>query len=268
MTGFRRGLSEAGYVEGRNIAFALRWTEGRRDRLPELAADLVDANASVIVAGPDTAAALAARAATAKTPIVFATEDDPVRFGIVASLERPGGNATGVYMVNPGIDFLQPLVPDNRLVFSMEIFDTSSLDWKTQPEAAFAKMLDPAQFNNPPVVLSTKSVRAMAIHAPPFLDSRRRDQLVRLAAQRGIPTQYDWRAFAEAGGLISYGISIDDVYAQMGRYAGRMLKGGNPGEMPVLKPGKFELVINLKTARALGMEVPQSLLARADQVIE
>jgi len=272
MTGFRQGLSEAGYVEGQNAAFTFRWTEGQSDRLPELAADLAAAAVSVIVTSADTATALAARAAAPSIPVVFMTQADPVRFGLVASLDQPGGNATGMYLTKSVVDvstrtqLWRLLVPDTKVYHRIEILDADSVAAKTDPEAAFAFNLDSARRNNPHVIIPP--VRAIMIDCGPFLDQSRRNQLVSLAARHGIPTMYDWRVFAEEGGLISYGISIADSYAQIGRTTGEILKGRSPGDIPVLKPTKFETVVNLKTAAQLGLAVPPELRARADKVID
>jgi putative ABC transport system substrate-binding protein len=275
MTGFRQGLSEAGFVEGRNVALAYRWTDGKREFLPELAADLARSGAALIVASADTATALAALAAP-HIPVVFLTEDDPVRFGLVASLDRPGGRATGLYLANLRFDasfgsaqgeLRRLLVPDNRgVITTFEIFDTSSVAMKTDPEAAFASILDPARYSNPRVIVPLP--RVIAISCGPFLDKQRRNQLVSLASSHRIPAFYYWRVFAEEGGLISYGPRLEDMYARMGRYAGDILNGRNPAEMPVLKPTKFEAVLNRRTAAELGLNVPAELLTRVDKVIE
>jgi putative ABC transport system substrate-binding protein len=272
MAGFRRGLGQAGYAEGENVAFTFRWSEGRSDRLPELAADLASANVSVIVSSADTLTALAARAAAPNIPVVFMTQADPVRFGLVATLDQPGGNATGMYLTKTVVDVANRtelwrlLVPDAKVYHRIEIFDTDSVAAKTDPQAAFAFNFDPARRSNPHVVIPP--AKAIIIDCGPFLDQRRRHELVSLAASHGVPTMYDWRVFAEEGGLISYGIDIANSYAQIGRTTGEILKGRSPAELPVQKPGKFETVINLKTATALGLAVPPELRARADTVIE
>lgn len=275
MTGFRQGLSEAGFAEGPNVAFAFRWTEGKKDLLPELAADLARSGVALIVASADTATALAARAAAPRVPVVFLTEDDPVRFGLVASLDRPGGRTTGMYLTKLGFDasavsaqreLWRLLVPGTQTFLRIEIFDASSTAGKTDPEAAFAFNLNFARRNNPRVI--NPPVRAITIDCGPFLDRQRRNQLVSLAARHRIPTLYYWRVFAEEGGLISHGFSLTDMYARMGRYAGDVLSGRNPAEMPVLKPSKFEAVLNRRTAIELGLNVPDELLARVDKVIE
>lgn len=305
LSGFRRGLGEAGYVDGENVAFAYRWTEGHRNHLPELAADLAQSNVAVIVASGDTPAALAAKAATSKIPILFAIEDDPVRFGLAASLDKPGGNATGMYLDDPTFGalsttrnmMLRQLVPNlGPMFWTIQIFDAHSYPELTDPEAALANKLGTIRTNTGPVPPDIKSllqtdpaaalkklyermgpattpstvsmVRSLEIISGPFLDSSRQKQAVALAARHGIPTLYHWRAFVEAGGLMSYGLDIDEVYAQMGRYAGEILKGNNPAEMPIVKPTKSETVINLRAAADLGLNIPPALLARADKVIQ
>jgi putative ABC transport system substrate-binding protein len=272
MTGFRRGLSEAHYAEGQNVAFTYRWSEGRRDLLPDLAADLVRNGVAMIVASADTATALAARA-PAKTPVVFVTEDDPVRFGLVAAIDRPGGRATGMYLrksqVNNSLrgELWQLLLPDNKSGFNrIQIFDSSSVAINTDPEVAFAFNLDPVRRNNPRIIMPP--LRSIMIECSPFLDKRRRDQLIALPAQHRLPTIYEWAVFPAEGGLLSYGIDIEDVYAQVGRYAGDILDGRDPAEMPVLKPGKFQSALNLRTAAELGLNVSNELRARLDKVIE
>jgi putative ABC transport system substrate-binding protein len=305
LSGFRRGLSEAGYAEGRNVSFAYKWTEGRRDRLPELAADLARANVAVIIASGDTAAAMSARAATAEIPIVFAIEDDPVRFGLAASLDRPGGNATGIYLDTPAEvattrrDLLRQINPKiGASLWMLGIVDASADPSRTDPEAALTGLLDGVRVrtgttdpnilrllrSNPEAALkqtyeqlgkpddndrvTPAMMRALEIKTGPFLDGRRRQQAIALAARHAIPTLYHWRAFVEAGGLISYGFDIEDVYARMGREAGEILKGGNTAEMPVRKPTKLETVINLRTAAELGLNLSPDLLARVDTVIQ
>jgi putative ABC transport system substrate-binding protein len=275
-TGFRQGLTQAGFVEGQNVALVFRWTDGKLDLLPELAADLVRNGVALIVASADSPTALAAMAAAPHIPVVFLTEDDPVRFGLVSSLEQPGGRATGLYLrpFDPSFvpaqrekELRQLLVPESRGgSFGIQIFDTSSIAMKADPEAAFAFSLDPANFNNPRVIIARP--RLLQIECGPFLDKRRRSQLVSLASRYRIPAFYYWRVFAEEGGLISYGPSLEDMYVRMGRYAGDILNGGNPAEMPVLKPEKFEATLNHRTAAELSLNLPAELLARLDKVIE
>jgi putative ABC transport system substrate-binding protein len=307
MAGFRQGLSETGYVEGQNVDFIYRWTGGRRDSLPELAANLAAADVAVIVASGDTTAALAAQAATAKTPIVFAIEDDPVKFGLAASLDRPGGNATGMVLAATSgalgttrQELLRQLVPNaGSPFFELTILDASSDPSRTEPGTALASLLDGVRIKTAaPLSADMKSLlrtdpeaafkqlsrqtgtpgpddrvtpdrmRSLEINSGPFLDSKRLHQTIALAAHLGIPTLYHWRVAAEAGGLISHGFDIQAVYGQLGRYAGEILKGENPADKPIMKPAKLETVINLRTAAELGLTVPPALLARADKVIQ
>jgi putative ABC transport system substrate-binding protein len=306
MTGFRRGLSEAGYVEGQNVTFVYRWTEGRRDSLPDLAGGLARANVSLIVSSGDTAAALAARAATSKIPVLFAIEDDPVKFGFAESLDKPGGNATGMYFVDPSgalgttrQELLRQLVPNIGSVFYvLQILDASSDTRRTEPATALKSLLDGVRTRSVPLSADIKQLlrtdpekalkqlqqqvgtpddsdridpdrmHSLEVNSGPFLDARRRSQTIALAARYGIPTLYHWRGFVEAGGLISHGFEIEDAYVQLGRYAGRILNGANPAEMPIMKPTKRETAINLRTAAELGLSVPPAMLARVDEVIQ
>lgn len=271
---FRRALSDAGYVEGQNVTFTYRWSEGRRERLPALAADLTRAKVSAIVASGHTAAAMAARAATSDIPIVFLTIDDPVRFGLVSSLERPSGNATGMYVVKPTDDhevrrkLLQYFVPKARIFFQLNILDASSLAWERDPEAAIANMFDGTRQFHANSSLSIPVARSLKITSGPFLDGMRRDQLVSMIARRRVPAIYDWRDFAEAGGLMSHGASLAGLYTQMGGYVVRILRGESPADMPILKPTKFETIVNLKTAADLGFVAPPELIDRADEIIQ
>jgi ABC-type uncharacterized transport system substrate-binding protein len=306
MAGFRRGLSEAGYAEGQNVTFVYRWTEGRRDSLPDLAGGLARANVSLIVSSGDTAAALAARAGTSKIPVLFAIDDDPVKFGLAESLDKPGGNATGMYFVySPGAlgttgqELLRQLVPTiGSNSYVLRILDASSDTWRTEPAAALKNLLDGVRTRNVTLSAEMKQLLrtdpekalkqlqqqvgtlddsdrvtpdrmgSLAINSGPFLDGRRRSQAIALAARYAIPTLYNWRDFVEAGGLISQGFDLEDAYVQLGRYAGRILKGAKPADMPVMKPAKVETAINLRTAAELGLSVPPALLARFDKVIQ
>ena len=306
LSGFRRALTEAGYVEGQNVTFAYRWTEGHRDRLPALAAELARMRVDVIVASGDTAAALAAHAATSRIPIIFAIEDDPVRFGLAASLDRPGGNATGIYLETSAElsstrqQILRQLAPGAMPVFFLlQLVDASSDASRTEPEVALTSLLagvrvrtggritdDTKQLlrTDPETGLkqlqqevgtpddkdrvTPDTMRSLEIVSGPFLDRSRRLQMVALAASHQIPALYHWRAFVEAGGLISHGFNIEEVYRELGRYAANILHGQNPADLPVQKPAKFETIINLRTAAALDLNVSPALLARADKVIQ
>jgi putative ABC transport system substrate-binding protein len=276
---FQRGLADAGYVEGQNVAIEYRWAEGRYDRLPELATDLVRRRVSVIAA-PSTAAALAAKAATATIPIVFGVGGDPVKLGLVASLNRPGGNATGFNfftneLATKRMQLLRELVPAAKRVALLTnptdpaneslLRDVETAATGQQIlvfEAATSREIDTA-FDG----LVHEKVDALFVGGGAFLITRR-VQFAVLAARYAVPAAYSQRAFVEAGGLMSYGTNLADTFRQVGAYAGSILKGAKPADLPVMQAIKFELVINLNTARALRFEVPPTLLARADEVIE
>jgi ABC-type uncharacterized transport system substrate-binding protein len=281
LSAFRKGLSETGYAEGRNVAIEFRWAEGRSERLPELAADLVRRRVALIVTGDGTQAALAAKAATATIPIIFMTGVDPVETGLVASLNRPGGNATGITHMNallepkrlallhelvPRAVRFAALVPNTPLTGSTIVTDlqaaASVIGGRIEVLAATTRGEIDAAFAS----LEQKRADALMVSAGTLID--RRVQILTLATRYGLPTIYPWRADAVAGGLMSYGIVITDQFRQMGIYTGRLLKGEKPADLPVMRPTRFEFVINLQTARALGIEVPPSLLSIADEVIE
>jgi putative ABC transport system substrate-binding protein len=280
---FRKGLSETGYVEGRNVTIEFRWAGGREDRMPELVADLIQRRVAVIAAPASTAGALAAKAATSSIPIVFGTGSDPVALGLVASLNRPGGNATGVKtlnveltakrlgvlrelapqatrfvaLVNPNTVMTDAIVKDVHasvptLGFPVEILYAGNSD--RDIEAAFTN-------------LSQKPGAALLVTINSFFFNRRA-LIVALATRHALPTVYYSREFAEVGGLISYGTNFDNIYELIGIYTGRILKGEKPADLPVVQPTKFEMVINLSTAKALAIDVPPTLLALADEVIE
>jgi putative ABC transport system substrate-binding protein len=280
MAAFRQGLFQAGYVDGQNVAFEYRWAEGRYDRLPELAADLVRRPLSVIVTPGTTAAAQAAKAATATIPIVFGVGGDPVQLGLVASLNRPGGNATGVNffttdLVAKRMELFRELVPGAKRVAVLvnptdHSNDSALRDVETAAigqqvltfEAASGREIDAAFAG-----LAREKVDALFVSGGTFF-STRRVQLAVLAARYAVPASYSQRNFVEAGGLMSYGTPLADVWRQVGLYTARILKGAKPADLPVMQPTKFELAINLNTARALRFDVPPMLLARADEVIE
>jgi len=279
---FRQGLDEAGYTEGRNIAIEYRGAENQLDRLPALAADLVRREVSLLAAGGSPLAALAAKSATDKIPIVFVNAADPVRIGLVASLGRPGGNVTGVTQLSSALEakrlgLLRELVPSATSIAMLVNPARPDADAQSAQAKEAARALGlslhivnasserdlNAAFQN---VVQLRAGGLLA--APDALFSDHRAQIVALAMQHSLPAIYELRDFAVAGGLISYGTSISDVFRQAGILAGRILKGEKPGDLPVMQPTKFDLVINLKTAKALGLTIPPGVLAIADEVIE
>jgi putative ABC transport system substrate-binding protein len=276
----RRGLAEAGYVEGQSLAIEYRWADGQYDRLPELAADLVRRRVGLIIATP-TPAALAAKGATTTIPIVFAGTDDPVRLGLVASVARPGGNATGVYFFLSDLSakhlgLLRELVPAARRIGLLINPDNANADAVRRDVAAAAgaevtlevvQARDSREIDTAFATLVRNKAEALVVAADPYFFSRRL-QLATLATRHALPAVYNVREYAEAGGLMTYGTSLNEVHRQVGIYTARVLKGTRPADLPVVQSIRFELVLNLPTARALGLEVPASLIARADEVID
>jgi putative ABC transport system substrate-binding protein len=278
---FRQGLSETGFVEGQNLTIEYRWAEGSYDRLPALAADLVGRQVDVIAAGGDTGV-LAAKSATSMIPIVFFSGEDPAERSLVASLARPGGNVTGVTFMTAELmpkrlELLSELVPQARLIALLLNANNQGAERITRDvqEAARAKGVQlqilkastESEIDAAFASLVQLHAGGLVVSPDAFFGSRR-DQLVALASRHAVPTIYEWREFVAAGGLISYGSSLTDTWRQVVIYAGKILKGAMPADLPVQRPTIFELVINLKTAKALGLTVPPLLLATADEVIE
>lgn len=279
---FRQGLAQAGFVVGQNMAIEYRWAEGQYDRLPALAAELVNLKVAAILAAGGPPSALAAKKATTTIPVIFSAADDPVGLGLVASLSRPGGNVTGMSLFNATLvakrlALLHELVPSARVIayltnpanpgvilevkaaqeaaktfgLELQVIDAST---DQEIEAAFARLIQ-------------QRIGAVVVAGEPFLDSRRA-AIVELAAKYAVPASYSWRENVAIGGLLSYGTTISESYRSAGVYCGRVLKGERPADLPVMQPTKFEMTINLKTARTLGINVPPALLTAADEIIE
>ena len=282
LTGFRSGLNQAGFVEGSNIAIEYRWAEGHYDRLPALAADLANRRVTVIFATGGNTPALAAKAATMAIPIVFETGGDPVKAGIVASLNRPGGNVTGVSWTASALSakrlgILHELVPKASVIgllvnpdypeVNLQVHDlqdaAAAIGVQTDVEMANTEGSVDTAF----AVFVRKGIAAVFVANDPFLAGRRA-QIIALSERHAMPTIYPLREDVAAGGLISYGTSLPDQFRQCGIYVGQILKGTKPADLPVTQPTSFYLIINLKTAKALGLAIPPTLLATADEVIE
>jgi putative tryptophan/tyrosine transport system substrate-binding protein len=283
LAGFRQGLNEVGYTEGQNVAIEFRWGKFQYDRLPGLATDLVRRQVAVIVATGGSVSAIAAKSVTSTIPIVFTSGGDPVQLGLVASLNRPGGNVTGVTLFTSTLaakrlELLHELVPAAKVI-AMLVNPTnpnSELDTRAVQAAAPAigvqivvlKASNGAEIGKAFDALSQYKVDAVLVGADPLFDNSGRDQLIVLTARHAVPAIYDWRDVAVAGGLVSYGSNLAEGYRLVGIYAGRILKGERPANLPVQQPSKFEFVINLKTAKALGLTIPNQMQLLADEVIE
>jgi putative tryptophan/tyrosine transport system substrate-binding protein len=276
---FHQGLSETGYVEGQTVAIEYRWAEGHADRLPALAADLVGRKVDVIAALGGRSPALVAKSATSTIPIVFSV-GDPVERGLVASLARPGGNLTGVSSLDltpkrvemlselvPGAKMIAVLVNPNNAIAGRMVQDVQEAARTRGLQLGILKASTESEIDAAFATLVELNADALVLPSDAYFNSRR-EQLVALASRYSVPAIYDWREYAAAGGLISYGPSLTAAYRLVGVYTGKILKGAKPADLPVQQPTTFELVVNLKTAKALGLTVPPSILARADEVIE
>jgi putative tryptophan/tyrosine transport system substrate-binding protein len=279
---FNRGLAENGYLEGQTVRIEYRWANGQYARLPALATELASQRVAVLVATGGEPAAMAAKAASSSIPIVFAIGGDPVKLGLVASYNRPGGNATGINILTnelagKRLGLLYELTPKVTSIGflinpTMPIAETPLSDTQEAAHAIGVRLHVFRASTDSEIDLAFENVAkdhisALAVAADPFYNTRR-EKLVALAARHGVPALFQSREYPEAGGLMSYGINLADVYRQVGEYVGRILKGDKPANLPVAQPTKFELVINLKTAKTLGLEIPPTLLSRADEVIE
>jgi putative ABC transport system substrate-binding protein len=279
---FRQGLAENGFVEGQNVAVEYRWALGQYDRMTALAADLARRPLAVFAAVGGEPAVLAAKAATSTIPIVFVIGSDPVKLGLVASYNQPGGNATGINILTNALEpkrlgLLRELVPQAATIGVLlnPTFPAAASQLGDMQEAARTIGLQlhvlwastDREIDTAFESVAQLRIRALAVAADPFFNTSR-DKLVALPTRHAVPAMYQLREYAVAGGLMSYGIDLPDVYRQSGAYAGRILKGAKPADLPVMQPTKFELVINLKAAKALGLTVPDRLLALADEVIQ
>jgi putative ABC transport system substrate-binding protein len=279
---FRRGLKEGGFVEGENAAIEFRWARGDYSRLPMLAADLVSRQVAVIVAAGGEPSGLAAKAATATIPIVFGIGDDPVALGLVESFSRPGSNATGVTLLTnlmepkrlgllrelaPGVPLIGVLLNPKFAPASRQLRQVEEAARSIDQRIVVANAGTDEELETAFAALTSERVGALLVTADPYFDTRR-EQIVTFAARQRLPAIYQFREYVMAGGLLSYGVSITDAYRNYGVYTARILKGAKPADLPVLQPTKFETVINLKTAKALGIKISDNLLSLADEVIE
>jgi putative tryptophan/tyrosine transport system substrate-binding protein len=281
LAAFRLGLAEGGYIEGQNVAIEYRWGRGQYDQIPAMADELVRLPANLIIAGADQAA-LPAKAATSSVPIVFVVGTDPIKLGLVASFNEPGGNATGVNIVTNDLQakrlgLLHELVPHTKIIGFLLNPTTPVYESQLEQVQTAAKTLslgvhvlragNSPEINDAFEAVKRDNIAAVLVGADPFFDTRR-NEIIALASRYAVPMMYQFRQFTAAGGLMSYGVDLSDAWRQAGTYAARILKGAKPAELPVVRPTKFEFVINLKAAKALGLTVPPSLLAGADEVIE
>jgi ABC-type uncharacterized transport system substrate-binding protein len=282
VSAFRKGLTESGYTEGQNVKIEFRWAEGKYDRLPALVKDLIAQGINVLVAVGGEPSAFAAKAATSTVPIVFTVGGDPVKAGLVASLNRPGGNATGISLLTTApeskrLGLLHEIVPKAALIgvlINPKYADAENQTREVQDAAnsigqriQILKAGTDGELQSAFAAFIEQRIEALLVCADPFFDTRR-DQIIAFAAQSRIPAIYQFREYALAGGLMSYGISLTEGYRQVGIYAGQILKGAKPAELPIQQSIKFDFVINLKTAKALGLTIPFGLLNAADEVIE
>src|SRR6516165_304567 len=283
LAGFRQGLNEVGYTEGQNVAIEFRWAKSQYDRLPGLAADLVRRQVAIIVATGGSVSAIAAKSVTTTIPIVFTSGGDPVQLGLVASLNRPGGNVTGVNLFTSTLaakrlELLHELVPAARVVAML--VNPTNPNWEADTKAVqtaapaigvqivVLKASNGTEIGKAFDALSEYKVDAILVGADPLFNNSGRDQLIVVTARHAVPAIYDFRDVTVAGGLVSYGSNLAEGYRLAGIYAGRILKGMKPADLPVQQPSKFEFVINLKTAKALGLTIPNQMQLLADEVIE
>jgi putative ABC transport system substrate-binding protein len=279
---FRRGLAENDYVEGQNVTVEYRWALGQYDRLPAMAAELVRQPVTVLASTGGEPAALAAKAATSAIPIVFAIGGDPVKLGLAASYNRPGGNATGINILSTSLEpkrlgLLHEMVPKaatigvlinpNNPPYESQLREVQEAARALGVQVHVLRANTDREIEAAFETVAQQRIAALAVAGAPFFDTRR-DKLVALAARHAVPTMYHFREYAIAGGLMSYGVDVTAAYRQIGVYVGQILKGAKPADLPVMQPTKFEFVINLNTAKALGIDVPPTLSARADEVIE
>jgi ABC-type uncharacterized transport system substrate-binding protein len=279
---FRQGLQETGFAEGQNVVIAFRWAEGAYDRLPKLAADLVGLKVTVLFAAGGPPAALAAKAATSTIPIVFSAVNDPDRLGLVASFNRPGGNVTGMSTFTADIgaksvELLMEFVPKAAVIAYLVNPSNPAVEIYAEEATRAASALGvqirvlnastEGDLDNAFSALAGLGAAGLVVPGEPFFDSKR-DKIVALAARYAVPAIYGFREYVTAGGLMSYGASLPDSYRRAGIYVGRIIKGEKPADLPIMQPTKFDLLINLKTAKALGLTIPPTLLATADEVIE